>query len=241
MILITGATGTVGSEAITVLLPAQAGHIRVFTLNPGAVFPDGTARVRAGSLAWRQADGAGLGSASGLGPSSGRAAGRGLADPRRSSAAGLVRGLPAYHPGAPRPRTGTSTRSIAVADMGARDHRGLEPGGGKRSAAPLRPDRPRPARARRQGRLRRRCAMGFAHPGLRSLPRDLAGCRVAPAGWRPAGGPAAVPAGRLPVSLHSWLRDGIELACISCAGGTPWATRSGAGRRMGRTGSGRGP
>ena len=39
MILITGATGTVGSEVITALLPAQAGHMRVLTRNPGAVFP----------------------------------------------------------------------------------------------------------------------------------------------------------------------------------------------------------
>ena len=31
MILITGATGTVGSEVITALLPAQASHIRVLT------------------------------------------------------------------------------------------------------------------------------------------------------------------------------------------------------------------
>jgi uncharacterized protein YbjT (DUF2867 family) len=35
MILITGATGTVGSEVITALLPAQASHIRV--LIPEAV------------------------------------------------------------------------------------------------------------------------------------------------------------------------------------------------------------
>jgi (4-alkanoyl-5-oxo-2,5-dihydrofuran-3-yl)methyl phosphate reductase len=45
MILITGATGNVGSELITALLPAQAGHIRVLTRNPGAVFPDGTQKV----------------------------------------------------------------------------------------------------------------------------------------------------------------------------------------------------
>jgi uncharacterized protein YbjT (DUF2867 family) len=45
MILITGATGTVGSEVITALLPAQAGHLRVLTRNPGAVFPDGTEKV----------------------------------------------------------------------------------------------------------------------------------------------------------------------------------------------------
>ena len=45
MILITGATGHVGSELITALLPAQAGHIRVLTRNPGAVFPDGTQKV----------------------------------------------------------------------------------------------------------------------------------------------------------------------------------------------------
>ena len=45
MILITGATGNVGSEVIAALLPAQAGHIRVLTRNPGAVFPDGTQKV----------------------------------------------------------------------------------------------------------------------------------------------------------------------------------------------------
>ncbi len=45
MILITGATGNVGSELIAALLPAQVGHIRVLTRNPGAVFPDGTQKV----------------------------------------------------------------------------------------------------------------------------------------------------------------------------------------------------
>ena len=45
MILITGATGNVGSELIAALLPAQAGHIRVLTRNPDAVFPDGTQKV----------------------------------------------------------------------------------------------------------------------------------------------------------------------------------------------------
>jgi uncharacterized protein YbjT (DUF2867 family) len=45
MILITGATGHVGSELITALLSAQAGHIRVLTRNPDAGFPDGTQRV----------------------------------------------------------------------------------------------------------------------------------------------------------------------------------------------------
>jgi len=45
MILITGATGHVGSELITALLPAQAGHLRVLTRNPRAVFPDGTQKV----------------------------------------------------------------------------------------------------------------------------------------------------------------------------------------------------
>jgi (4-alkanoyl-5-oxo-2,5-dihydrofuran-3-yl)methyl phosphate reductase len=45
MILITGATGNVGSELIAALLPAQAGHIRVLTRNPGAVFPHGTQKV----------------------------------------------------------------------------------------------------------------------------------------------------------------------------------------------------
>jgi len=45
MVLITGATGHIGSELIAALLPAQAGHIRVLTRNPGAVFPDGTQKV----------------------------------------------------------------------------------------------------------------------------------------------------------------------------------------------------
>ncbi|MFS8202218.1 NmrA family NAD(P)-binding protein [Streptomyces sp. CWNU-52B] len=45
MILITGATGTVGSEVITALLPAQAGRIRALTRDPGAVFPDGVQKV----------------------------------------------------------------------------------------------------------------------------------------------------------------------------------------------------
>jgi (4-alkanoyl-5-oxo-2,5-dihydrofuran-3-yl)methyl phosphate reductase len=45
MILITGATGHVGSEVIAALLPTQAGHIRVLTRNPRAVFPDGTEKV----------------------------------------------------------------------------------------------------------------------------------------------------------------------------------------------------
>jgi uncharacterized protein YbjT (DUF2867 family) len=45
MILITGATGTVGSEIIAALLPTQAGHMRVLTRNPGAVFADGAQKV----------------------------------------------------------------------------------------------------------------------------------------------------------------------------------------------------
>ncbi len=45
MILITGATGHVGSELITALLPEQAGHLRVLTRNPDAAFPDGTEKV----------------------------------------------------------------------------------------------------------------------------------------------------------------------------------------------------
>ena len=45
MILITGATGHIGSELIAALLPAQAGHTRVLTRNPDAVFPDGTQKV----------------------------------------------------------------------------------------------------------------------------------------------------------------------------------------------------
>ncbi|HEY3774315.1 MAG TPA: NAD(P)H-binding protein [Solirubrobacteraceae bacterium] len=45
MILITGATGNVGSELITALLPAQADQIRVLTRNPDAVVPDGTQKI----------------------------------------------------------------------------------------------------------------------------------------------------------------------------------------------------
>jgi uncharacterized protein YbjT (DUF2867 family) len=45
MILITGATGTVGSEVVKALLPAQAGNLRVLTRNPDAVFPDGAEKV----------------------------------------------------------------------------------------------------------------------------------------------------------------------------------------------------
>jgi uncharacterized protein YbjT (DUF2867 family) len=45
MILITGATGNVGSELIAALLPTQAGQIRVLTRNADAVFPDGTEKV----------------------------------------------------------------------------------------------------------------------------------------------------------------------------------------------------
>jgi (4-alkanoyl-5-oxo-2,5-dihydrofuran-3-yl)methyl phosphate reductase len=45
MILITGATGHIGSELITALLPTQAGHIRVLTRNPDAVLPDGTQKA----------------------------------------------------------------------------------------------------------------------------------------------------------------------------------------------------
>jgi (4-alkanoyl-5-oxo-2,5-dihydrofuran-3-yl)methyl phosphate reductase len=45
MILITGATGTVGSEVVAALLPAHVGQVRVLTRNPDAVFPDGTQKV----------------------------------------------------------------------------------------------------------------------------------------------------------------------------------------------------
>jgi uncharacterized protein YbjT (DUF2867 family) len=45
MILITGATGNVGSELITALLSAQADQIRVLTRNPDAVVPDGTQKI----------------------------------------------------------------------------------------------------------------------------------------------------------------------------------------------------
>jgi uncharacterized protein YbjT (DUF2867 family) len=45
MILTNGATGHVGSELITALLPTHAGHLRALTRNPDAVFPDGTEKV----------------------------------------------------------------------------------------------------------------------------------------------------------------------------------------------------
>ena len=45
MILITGATGNVGSQVITALLPAHTAQIRVLTRNPDAAFPDGTQKV----------------------------------------------------------------------------------------------------------------------------------------------------------------------------------------------------
>jgi hypothetical protein len=41
-----------------------------------------------------------------------------------------------------------------------------------------------------QGRLRRRFAMGFAHPGQSDPPLDLAGYRAAPPLWRPSAGQA---------------------------------------------------
>lgn len=45
MILITGATGTVGSHVIDELLPAEAGRLRVLTRNPDAAFPEGARKV----------------------------------------------------------------------------------------------------------------------------------------------------------------------------------------------------
>jgi len=52
MILVTGATGTVGSEVLACLLPARAGRVRALTRNPDAVFPHGVERV-AGDLGSR--------------------------------------------------------------------------------------------------------------------------------------------------------------------------------------------
>jgi len=45
MILVTGATGTVGSEVLTALLPGHAGRIRALTRNADAEFPDGVEKV----------------------------------------------------------------------------------------------------------------------------------------------------------------------------------------------------
>jgi uncharacterized protein YbjT (DUF2867 family) len=45
MILITGATGNVGSEVVRALLTTQAGRVRVLTRNPDAVFPGGVHKV----------------------------------------------------------------------------------------------------------------------------------------------------------------------------------------------------
>jgi (4-alkanoyl-5-oxo-2,5-dihydrofuran-3-yl)methyl phosphate reductase len=45
VILITGATGNVGSELVKALLPAQAGRVRALTRNPDAIFPEGVDKV----------------------------------------------------------------------------------------------------------------------------------------------------------------------------------------------------
>jgi uncharacterized protein YbjT (DUF2867 family) len=45
MILVTGATGTVGSEVLACLRPAQAGQVRALTRNPHADFPPGVEKV----------------------------------------------------------------------------------------------------------------------------------------------------------------------------------------------------
>lgn len=45
MILVTGATGTVGSQVLTCLLPDHAGEVRALTRNPDAVFPAGVEKV----------------------------------------------------------------------------------------------------------------------------------------------------------------------------------------------------
>ena len=45
MILVTGATGTVGSQVLASLLPDQAGQVRALTRNPDAVFPEGVEKV----------------------------------------------------------------------------------------------------------------------------------------------------------------------------------------------------
>ena len=45
MILVTGATGTVGSEVLASLLPVQAGRVRALTRNLDAVFPTGVEKV----------------------------------------------------------------------------------------------------------------------------------------------------------------------------------------------------
>jgi nucleoside-diphosphate-sugar epimerase len=45
MILVTGATGTVGSEVVAALHPGDPGRVRALTRNPDAVFAVGVERV----------------------------------------------------------------------------------------------------------------------------------------------------------------------------------------------------
>lgn len=45
MILVTGATGTVGSEVVAALLPSHTGKVRALTRNTAAVFPNGVEKV----------------------------------------------------------------------------------------------------------------------------------------------------------------------------------------------------
>ncbi len=45
MILVTGATGTVGSEVVASLLPGHSGSVRALTRNPDAHFPGGVEKV----------------------------------------------------------------------------------------------------------------------------------------------------------------------------------------------------
>lgn len=45
MILVTGATGTVGSEVVAALQPTHTGHVRALTRNAAAVFPEGVEKV----------------------------------------------------------------------------------------------------------------------------------------------------------------------------------------------------
>lgn len=45
MIVVTGATGAVGSEVVAALHPTHTGRIRALTRNPDALFPDGVEKV----------------------------------------------------------------------------------------------------------------------------------------------------------------------------------------------------
>jgi hypothetical protein len=121
----------------------------------------------------------------------------------------------------------TSTRTGAVAEMGACDHRGLEPCGGKRSAAPPRPDRPRSrvreilthlGTASSRGPVRWPFLVArWPHPpglavlsvqDLRLRSRKLTSGRRDAQDWPQSADPYRRHRGRLAGSSSMWLRSG---------------------------------